>query len=95
MSVKRVNYGSSEIDSYGMPSTYRSYVIVGRSAQPGEAAPTDGIAKVYAISADAIPLNPDHVIAAGGVSNAVNAAIEKLRKLNAGLIERISDDQLP
>jgi hypothetical protein len=92
---KRVSYSNSQLDPFGMPTDYRAYLVRGRAAMPGEANPTDGIAKVYTLSTGAIPLNPDHVVAPGGAEKAVDAAIQKLRQLNVNFAERIFDNQQP
>jgi hypothetical protein len=92
---KRVSYSNDQFDQFAMPTDYRAYLVRGRDAMPGEANPTDGIAKVYTLSRNAIPLNPDHIVAPGGTEKAVDAAIQKLRKLNADLAERIFDNQQP
>lgn len=91
MESKRISFSNEVLDKFGMPTDYRSYMIIGRAADMGEANVGDGIAKVYPASQRAIPLNPDVFVAAGGARIAIDAAITALRQLNGGLNERIAD----
>ena len=96
MNSLRVSFSNTTEDDFGMPTQYHSYFIIGRPARNGESANiSDGIARVYTSSLQAVSLNPDHVIATGGADNAIEAALEKLRELNQGLVERIHKDEKP
>lgn len=96
MIKKRVSFYGAELDNFGMPTMYRSYFIIGREAKNGESAnKSDGIAKVYTLSIQAVALNPDHVVAVGGSEKAVNLAIVKLRELNPDLNERVYPNEQP
>jgi hypothetical protein len=78
--IKRVQFYKGDNDPFGMPADYQSYLIRARIANHGETAtPGSGIAKVYALSLQAIPLNPDNVVDAGGIDGAIEKAIERLK----------------
>lgn len=82
---KRVQFSKGELDDYGMPSDYQAYLVRARKAGQGEAASREaGIARVYTLSSQAKPLNPDHVIGKQGVQGALESAIERLKKEHEG-----------
>jgi hypothetical protein len=94
--TKHVSFSNTELDNFGMPTNYRAYFIMARKAESGESAhQSDGIAKIYTLSTQAVALNPDHVVADGGPENAVSLAIEKLKSLNSGLNIRVYENEQP
>lgn len=94
MIKKKVHFFNTELDDYGMPTNFRAYFIISRKAEVGESAnQTDGRAKVYTLSSQAVALNPEYVVAEGGAENAVNLAIERLKLLNPGLNIRIFENE--
>jgi hypothetical protein len=94
--TKRISFSNTELDNFGMPTNYRAYFIIARKAEVGESThQSDGIAKVYTLSTQAVALNQDHVVAAGGSENAVALAIEKLKALNSGLNFRVFENEKP
>ena len=95
MTSKRISFANLEEDAYGMPTQYKSYLVMARLAQPGEANAGDGIACVYPMSKHATPLDPNHVVAPGGPEKAIEAAFNKLRLGKEGLIERVHEGELP
>ena len=96
MIKKHVSFSNDQLDDFGMPTEYRAYFISARKTKPGESAndKSDGIAKVYQLSMQAIPLNPENIIAPDGPENAVALAIERLKELNPGLHMHEYDKQL-
>ena len=80
----KVYFYGEEVDDFGMPLQYHAYVVIGRDAKPEEAPQGHGIAKVYPISREAPPLQPDHVVG-NNCRSAVLRAIMQLRKIHAHL----------
>ncbi|HTY94801.1 MAG TPA: hypothetical protein VMC02_12985, partial [Steroidobacteraceae bacterium] len=64
------------------------YFVRGRIALANEATSGYGIAKVYPLSSDAPPLNPEIVAAPGGAAGAVAEAIRRLKGINGDLKQR-------
>jgi len=89
MNARIITFSNTELDTFGMPTTYKSYLVKAREARPGEANHGDGIARVYSMSSGAEALNPDHVVAAGGAEKALEEAFARLRLGKDGLNERI------
>lgn len=93
---KRLSFSNAELDDFGYPTNYSSYIIIGRQVESGESAnKSDGIAKIYTLSNQSIAPSKNHFVAVGGAENAVNLAVAELRKLNPGLNERICMDDQP
>lgn len=95
MASKRISFSNLTQDTFGMPTQYKSYLVLARAAQKGEANEGDWIARVYPMSANAEPLNPDHVVAAGGPDEAMEEAFARLRRGKETLLEKISPSELP
>jgi hypothetical protein len=80
---KRVQFYKGDNDAFGMPANFQSYLIRARVANHGETATSGaGIAKVYTTSSDALPLNPDHVVGEGGIDEAIEEAISRLKSVH-------------
>lgn len=92
--IKRVQFYKGDNDTFGMPADYQSYLIRTRVANHGETGtPESGIAKVYTLSSQAIPLNPDNVVGAGGIDDAIEEAIKRLKSAHNGYTFRQFDGE--
>lgn len=83
--TKKIYFTSVEQDNFGMPMIYRAYVLIGKNASIGEALRDQGITKIYAISNATENLNPDTVVAFGGIEGSMQEAIKQLKILNPNL----------
>jgi len=61
-----------------MPEHYHSYLIRAWEAKPGEAHVGAGVARIYTLSIDATPVNPDYVVGNDGVDSAICEAVRRL-----------------
>ncbi|QWD79245.1 hypothetical protein ICV01_06230 [Polynucleobacter sp. MWH-Spelu-300-X4] len=82
--MSHVQFSNGELDDFGMPKNFQSYLIAGRNATSTEAKIGSGIAKVYCISINATPLNPDTVVDGNGIEGAIQKAIAILKDKHPG-----------
>ena len=81
----KVHFFNLQQDDFGMPTIYRAYVLIGRSANYGEALSDQGITRIYPISDLTPNLNLDTVVASGGIEGSMQEAIKQLKILNPNL----------
>lgn len=87
--ISHVHFLKGELDDFGMPEEFHSYIISGRDATPNEAKSGSGIAKVYCMSTNATPLNPDTLVDEHGIQGAIQRAIAILKDKHPGYQFRI------
>ena len=87
-SVNVIYYGG-DLDQYGIPEHYHSYLLISSELH----LQGSGVCSVTTITDSDLP-EPQHIIElSGGVDQALKSAIEKLKKLeqNNGLKELINE----